>query len=224
MRRLKWLSLCTLIILGSTDLSAEGDTRQFNVNPGNMMGGMMNPMRNMFGGYDRNQGRYYDNYDSPYYAPQAYPYYPQGYGAYPGTGYPQAPAGYGAPSAQYPANPYQQPMEPAAQTPAYPEQAAPVYQQPQPVMQPATPYANAPQEQFHFRPMDQQSTVQDSTPPATSLYPQPQTTEPRGGQGYYSSPAPSAASAYPQGYQQQPQVPVDPSMKFRPLDQPGYSQ
>ena len=221
MRRLKWLSLCTLIILGSTDLFAEGDTRQFNVNPGNMMGGMMNPMRNMFGGYDRNQGRYYDNYDSPYYAPQAYPYYPQGYGAYPGTGYPQAPTGYGVPSAQYPANPgYQQPMEPAVQTPAYPEQAAPVYQQPQPVMQPATPYANAPQEQFHFRPMDQPSTMQNSAQPASPTYAQPQIAEPQGGSAYYASPAPSAA----QGYQQQPQVPVDPTMKFRPLDQPGYSQ
>ncbi|MEJ2619481.1 MAG: hypothetical protein P8163_04320 [Candidatus Thiodiazotropha sp.] len=218
MRRLKWLSLCPLLILGSMDLYAEGDTRQFNVNPGNMMDGMMNPMRNMFGGYDRNQGRYNDGYDNPYYGRQSYPHYPQGYNAYPGSTYPQAPAGYGAPTTQYPANSgYQQPLQPAVpQSPSYLQQAAPEYQQPQTMPQP-TPYSNAPREQFHFRPLDQQPTTQEyQQPPVTSAYPQTQ-----GGAGYYNSPTPSTG---PQGYQQPPQVTVDPSMKFRPLDQPGYSQ
>jgi hypothetical protein len=107
-------------------------------------------------------------------------------------------------------------MQPTPQSPTYSQQAAPQYQPPQLVTQPA-PYANAPQEQFRFRPLDQQPTTQEyQQPPVTSSYPQTQA-----GAGYYNSPTPSAN---PQGYQQQPQVTVDPSMKFRPLDQPGYSQ
>ena len=221
MRRLKWFSLCTLIILGSTDLHAEGDTRQFNVNPGNMMGGMMNPMRNMFGGYDRNQGGYYDNYDAPYYAPQ--PIH---------TTTPRDMAPIPAQATlrlrlvmQHLQPSIRQSRLPAAQSTGSTDSRLPAAGRSSLSTATTDDAAGDPLRQcspgaVQFRPMDQPSTMQDSAQPATPTYAQPQIAEPQGGTAYYGNPAPSAA----QGYQQQPQVPVEPSMKFRPLDQPGYAQ
>ncbi|MES9861624.1 MAG: hypothetical protein ABW157_21815 [Candidatus Thiodiazotropha sp. LLP2] len=235
MARLKWLTVYTLLVLGSSELSGDDqqNSRQFNVNPNNMMGGMMNPMRNMFGGSGRNQGGYNDYYNTPYYAPQAYPGYPQGY-PYPSGNYGQPPMGYGAPTAQYPVNPgYQQPTQQASPTPSYTEQPAQNYQS-APTSRSTTQYRSAPQEQFQFRPMDQQPAEQNSTGSLNMPYQQSPTPTPQASSGYSSNP-PS-----PQGYQQPPvyrnnsQDPsanytpyndaVEPTMKFRPLDQPGYSQ
>lgn len=238
MSRIKWLTVCALLILRSTQLFGEGqqDTRHFNFNPNNLMGGMVNPMQNIFNGSNRNQGGYNNYYNDPYYPAQPYPYYPQSYG--------QPPTSYGAPSTPYSVNPgYQQ--QPAAQNPGHSEQAAPVYQQ-APAPRATTTYNSSPQGQYKFRPMDRPPASDNSAQNLSMPHLQPPSYEPQATTGYYPAPNPSAASNYPQGYQQSPQPPAypsntqggisnnapysgayiqaDPSMKFRPLDQPGYSQ
>jgi hypothetical protein len=221
MRRLKWLLVCTLLLFSCSPLFGEEQSgRHFNFNPGNMMDGMVNPMRNMFSGYGRDQGPYSDYY--PYGAPQGYPYYPQNY-RYPSGYYPQPPVGYGTPATQYPTYPvYQQPVQPAPQAPNYTEQQAKPNYQPTPAAKPTSPYPSPPREQFIFRPMEQQPSLPDSGQQTGTPYQQTPNLPTR--PDYRYNPTPVEDSGYQQAYPQSTQVPVDQRMKFRPLDQPGYSQ
>ncbi|MES9941959.1 MAG: hypothetical protein ABW104_10850 [Candidatus Thiodiazotropha sp. 6PLUC2] len=237
MTRLKWLTVFTLLVLGASELSAEDQQtgRHFNVNPNNMMGGMMNPMRNMFGGYDRDRGGYNNYNNTPYYGPQAYPGYPQGQ-PYPG-GYAQPPASYNTPAAQYPANPgYQQPVQQPSPTPSYREQASPRYQ-PAPATGSTKQYGSAPQEQFRFRPIEQQAAAQNSAQTLNTPYQQAPTSAAQTPSAYYNSPTSPQGIQQPPAYQSSSEgasasytpyneatEQLEPTMKFRPLDQPGYSQ
>jgi hypothetical protein len=167
-------------------------SRQFNINPGNVMEGMYNPMRNFFGG----SNRYPDNYYRSRSAPPP-PYHP-GYG-YPG-------AGYGYP----PTNPGYQPLPQRGVYPSYsatPEAA--------PQTPPASGYDTTVPgepthyENFRFRPLDNSGISADTAPQTV-----PETTVDQGGltpqQGYEPS------LTMPQGAEAD-------QMKFRPLDQPGYT-
>ena len=255
MTRLAWLTICTLPILSCTQLIADEnqDGRHFNINPGNMMNGMMNPMRNMFGGSNRDRGLYNDYYynDYQYYGPQAYPIHPPEYG-YPGSAYGQPPAGYGAVprGTYYPSNPGYQP-QPQATPPSqtYSEPTNPNRYRP-PVEAPtaAPAYPSSPQEQFQFRPLDNQASVPEQGQYAPTPYREPTSSLPAGPQALPGNrqPEPMAPLSYPPQYNQQPATPsypagapnasagympqnetaapAEPAMKFRPLDKPGYSQ
>ncbi len=233
------------------DYDADNTTRQFNFNPGDMMNGMGNPMRNFFGSSNRR----YNDYPSGGYAPPAYPP-AYGYPAYPGyqTPYP----GYGDPAQppaapEYPAThaaPSGQPFQvapPAASRmppPAY-GAAPPAATNYQPMV--ANPDQSAP---YRFRPLEETAPppVQDSLqqrPPEPTAMPQPREVAPPAA-GYREA-APLAPLTYPQesGYPEPlapltypeaeapapaPQVEMrdsriqpDPNLKFRPLDKPGYS-
>jgi hypothetical protein len=236
--------LCSTELLGKD----HQDGRHFNFNPGNMLGGMMNPMRNMWSGSNRDWGQYndYDNY--PYYAPQGYPYYPPEY-AYPRGVYGQPPAGYGYGTAPlpspYPTDPgYQSPPQATLPNPGYTEPSA-TQHYPSSVepSEPLPSYSSSPQEQFHFRPMDQQPTMQDPSQYSNTPYQQAPSTQPHLSFGHANVPAPTGSMNDQQEYRQSPQdpayqtsptdstagyepysdtVPVAPTMKFRPLDQSGY--
>jgi hypothetical protein len=206
MTRIIWLAICVLSFLAlPIMLSADEyqDGRHFSVNPGDMMGGMMNPMRDMFGGYDRDRG-YYNAYPPTYYPPRAYPQYPSKY-AYPGMAHGQPYSGYAPASPYYQAPPGYQPNIDA---PNYPSEPS-VHQTPYPPSEQAAtepPYRSSPSAErpFHFRPME---PLQAETPPA---YPEAKTEV----QSKKTYPSQSAKTSNP----------VESRLKFRPLDQPGYSQ
>jgi hypothetical protein len=251
MMRITGLAFCVITILCSSELFGEDhqDGRHFNFNPGNMMGGMMNPMRNMWGGSNRDWGPYNDYYNYPNYAPQGYPYYPQEY-AYPRGTYGQPPAGYGygtAPSANpYPAAPGYYGSSPQATlpNPGYAEPSATQHYTPS--VEPSAPspsYSSSPQEQFHFRPMDQQPTMSDPRQYSNTPYQQAPSAQPQTSSEHSNVPAPTGPINDQQEYRQSLQDPTyqtsptdstagytpysdtDPSaptMKFRPLDKPGY--
>lgn len=198
-----------------------GDSRQFNINPGNMMDGMVNPMRNFFGGSDRYSNDYYNYRYAP---PPAYA--PPGYG-YPGTAYPYPPGYPGYPGYQPPSHVGGYASPPSAQQPP----AASVNTQPPPpvsTFRPAPSEQPAYTEQYRFRPLDSTDqptggpiagpTYQESIPPtgysATrqavppgAVPPGSHTMEP----GYGPNFVPGS------GTQEQ-------RMIFRPLDKPGYSE
>lgn len=218
-----WL-LISGALLTLTHLQADdGDysNRQFSVNPGNMADGMFNPMRNFFGGSNRYYGDYY-NYR---YAPPAA--YQRGYG-YPGTayyGYPPVYPGY-QPLPQtggYPSNaPAQQ--SPAAALSAQPPQA--------PASSSFTPPASSQttySEQFHFRPLDSsEQPTQGAEPPPPSTqqsftplnYPATQqfSDHTAGTQDMHTR-----DQNYRSNMEKAPGSEAG-QMKFRPLDQPGYSE
>lgn len=191
------------------------NTRQFNINPGNMADGMFNPMRNFFGGSDRYSNDYYDYR----YAPP--PAYPPGYG-YPGSAYPYAPVypGYQAPpQAGGYAPPAQQPPAPTL----HKQPPAPVSTyRPAPVKQPVF------GEKYRFRPLESSdpSTGNEITEPPHQEPPVPSEYSATGQASQYNtvppgSPAPqhSYRPALEPGLETQQQ-----QMIFRPLDKPGYSQ
>ncbi|PVV08337.1 MAG: hypothetical protein B6D72_16615 [gamma proteobacterium symbiont of Ctena orbiculata] len=213
-----WLIVSgTLLIANQLHAGDPGyDNRQLSINPGNMMDGMFNPMNSFFGGSDRYPNDYY-NYR---YAPP--PAYPPVYG-HPGTdyGYPPVHPGY----------------QSLPQTGGYPSPPAPA-QQPQPStvnVEPTPPpaYNRAPSvppgyaEKYRFRPLE-------ATEPAVENKggsPYPQESAPQSG---YSAAPPMGQTAAPQsrhamegGYGpsmgSQPQT-QESQMKFRPLDQPGYTE
>jgi hypothetical protein len=187
----------------STHLQADDSdyaSRQFNINPGNVMDGMFNPMRNFFGGSNRYADDYYNYRSAP-----PLPYHP-GYG-YPG-------AGYGYP----PAIPGYRPLPQGGIYPSYspnPQPPAPMISEESPQTPSAAAYDTSvpaeptQYEKFRFRPLDNKGMSADMTPRNASesnvdqgvLTPQ---------QGYEST------LTMPQGAE------VD-QLKFRPLDQPGYT-
>jgi hypothetical protein len=269
MTRLAWLVVSVLSLLNLPTSLADDhqDSRQFNFNPGNVADGMMNPMRGMFGGFDRNRGYYDDYYENPYYYgnPSYYgsPGYPGEYG-YPGYGYAQPNPGYGT----YPAYPdyYAAPVAPQSQ-PMPQEQPtarqapnrepAPTYYEPQGA--PPSYWQQPSTDAYTFRPMEAQPDLSGGYTQSPAPYAQPGT-YPSGPETY-----PSPQSGYPNGYEAMPQdgygsyeqspaYPTGPvgaysdpygaspartypgqeingyngslesGLKFRPLDQPGYSQ
>jgi hypothetical protein len=215
---------------------ANDNSRQFNINPGHMMNGFDNPMRNMFGSSRRPYNEYPTAGHAPPYYPPAYGYpaYPSYRQPYPGSGYPS-----------------QQQLGPGYSTPygypqAYPEPAAPP---PKPAMQTPThgttppptrgyqPMATNPGQagEYRFRPLDEPPTPEggEQAPqtievPATS--PGPVTVTPSAPAS--REPEPMAPRSYPD---RQPQPPApqsqvhgrlieqEPNLMFRPLDKPGYS-
>jgi hypothetical protein len=231
---------------------SDGNNRQFNFNPGNMMNRMSNPMRNMFGSSQRR----YDDYDYP--GPGYPPAYPPGYG-YPGY---QAPyPGYGQanqlPPAPSQATPYNYPSAvPVPAQPAAPAAAqVPDYTQPPAA---ATPYPSAysqPDQASHyrFRPLEAGAAPQNSPPAPTpadspAAMPSQQSAPVAAGTSLGRQPAPLPPLSYPQtqtageplapiSYPQTPaaaataapsmsEAPAtlsDPGLRFRPLDKPGYS-
>lgn len=226
---------------------SDGNTRQFNFNPGNMMNGVGNPMRNMFGSSRRN----YDDYGYPGagYPPPAYPPaygYPAYQAPYPGYAQPNqiAPAQatpYNYPSAvPLPAEPAAQP---APQAPAYDRQPAAAQQYRPGFSQPD------PASQYRFRPLDataEENRPLQSSPVAPMTPPQPMapaTAAPNRAQAEPLAPlsyppaqpadqplapitypeAPPPAPASPPPMTQAPAVQSDPNLRFRPLDKPGYS-
>ncbi len=271
MTRLAWLVVSVLSLLNLPTSLADDhqDSRQFNFNPGNVADGMMNPMRGMFGGSDRNRGYYDDYYGNPYYYgnPSYYgsPGYPGEYG-YPGYGYAQPNPGYGA----YPAYPdyYAAPVAPRSQPmpqeqpsarQAPNQEPAPTYYEPQGA--PPSYWQQPSTDAYTFRPMQAQPDLSGGYPQPQAPYTQPET-YPSGPDTY-----PSPQSGYPNGYEAMPQdgygsyeqspaypTPTGPvgaysdpysappartypgqeingyngslesGLKFRPLDQPGYSQ
>lgn len=215
-----WL-ICSATLLISTQAHAvdpgygdpSGSNRQFNVNPGNMMNGMFNPMHNFFGGSDRYSNDYY-NYRYP-----VPPAYAPGYG-YPGAAYPPVYPGYQPPPQAGGYAP-----TPSAQQPP----AAPATTQP-----PAPTYRAAPStqpvygEKYRFRPLHSDDTS-TAVPLDESPYQVPQA--PTGysatGQAARGSSVPS--SPYSTGPDYGPAIETAPGtqerrMIFRPLDKPGYSQ
>ncbi len=215
---------------------ANDNSRQFNINPGNMMNRFDNPMRNMFGSSNRS----YNEYPAAGYTPPNYP---------PAYGYP----GYPSYRQPYPDSGYtsQQPFSPGYSTPygyplAYPTPPVPP---PQPAMQAPT-YGTTPPPKrdyqpmltnpgqggaYRFRPLDrtlapeghaqapQMIEVPATSPgPVAVTPPAPASREPE----------PMAPRSYPD---RQPQLPApqnqaqgglieqDPNLMFRPLDKPGYS-
>jgi hypothetical protein len=242
MKHFTWLSICPLLLCSLPLLGEEQGGRHFNFNPGNMANGMMNPVRNMFGGYDRNQGYYYDY---PYYGPQSYPYYPQEQ-RYPRDYYAYPPA----PAAQYPNNAtYQSATQSVPhQIPSHYEPATPDFQQ-GPVATPSAPYpSSSPREQFRYRPTDQMGSAQYPEYAPNMTYQHPSAYDQGAAPNYDTTPQPSNSSGYPShnyrplqqspssqtgSYQNPPiynsgygdtGVSVQPAMKFRPLDQPGQAQ
>lgn len=178
------------------------DTRQMTINPGNVMDGMFNPMRNFFGG----SNRYSEDYHNYRYAPP--PYHQPGYG-YPGAGYGYPPPGYQPPPLEgaYPS------YSPTRQAPAPRVSAQPPVTAEPPQTPPSPGYGPTPAaeptyyKQFRFRPLDKSGTSADISPQVPP--------EPTGDQAILT----------PQrGYE--PSLAIPPGaeagqMKFRPLDKPG---
>ncbi|MET0089397.1 MAG: hypothetical protein ABW068_05130 [Candidatus Thiodiazotropha sp.] len=252
MTRWTWLALSVLSVLNiPASLADDGqDSRQFNFNPGNMMGGMMNPMRGMFNGTDRDRG-YYDNYyaNPSYYGP---PGYPGEYG-YPGGAYAQPYPGYANGYPGYYAAPQPVPQELPSVRQQPDREPAPTYYEPQEA--PPTYWQQPSKDAYSFRPMDSQPDAGGGYPETSAPYPQPGTyTAPQS--GYTSGYEPMPQDPYQAGYESAPAYPApsgpvggyndpyntapvspyqgqsyngygestEPGLKFRPLDQPGYSQ
>ncbi len=264
MTRWTWLALSILSVLNIPATLADNsqDSRQFNINPGNVMDGMMNPMRGMFGGSDRDRGYYNDYYANPsYYGP---PGYPGDYG-YPGGAYPQPYSGYGSgyPGYYYaPPQPQSVPQPPPAARQQPDRSPSPTYYEPQAA--PPSYWQQPSQDAYSFRPMDTQPNMgsgyaEPSTPydqPGSYSYPTAPETYPAPQPGYVDGYEPMPQDTYGAGYESAPtypappgpvggynepygSAPVDPyqgqgfngydgsqesGLKFRPLDQPGYSQ
>ncbi|WP_316366244.1 hypothetical protein [Candidatus Thiodiazotropha sp. CDECU1] len=226
-----WLILSSILLI-STHLQADDSgygNRQFTFNPGNGMGDMFNPMRNFFGGSNRYSDDYYNH---PYAPPTAYP---------PGYGYPGAAYGYPPVNPAYPPQPQVggYPSFPPVQQPQAPTTDKKGSQTPPPAY--SHPTSNQPVygEQYRFRPLE-------SSEPAAIERPRDSATE----RAEYASPpvqqqAPAPIS-YPSSQPQAEQASIPRSshameqsyspaieptagtqqgqMKFRPLDQPGYSE
>jgi hypothetical protein len=199
---------------GPGDNSDNGN-REFHFNPGNVMNRMPNPMQNFFGSSNRRYNGYEDRYVPP-------PAYPPAY-AYPGY-QPQAGYGYGYP---YPQAAPQVSPPPA---PA-PETGRARVEQP-----PAAAQYRAPEnvEGYRFRPMQEVTTppAREEMPVGSQTYPPQQNQAPTEYPSYQPLQEPLAPITTPE-----PQVAPAPvaksapetithegkSLKFRPLDQPGYS-
>ncbi|MES9950968.1 MAG: hypothetical protein ABW118_18570 [Candidatus Thiodiazotropha sp.] len=217
-----WLLISGALLI-STHLQADDSdysNRQFNVNPGNMMGGMFNPMRNFFGGSNRYSDDYYNYRHVP----------PPGY--HPGYGYPGAAYGYP------PVYPGYQPQQHAggnpANTPTQQTPTAAVDVKP-PQTPPVSGYGSTVSDRpdydggFRFRPLNSDKLSTDSAEtPATVT---PQSPAPL---GYPATRQPAGQTAGAQGMQtmQQSYKPSmeaqygtqESQMKFRPLDKPGFSE
>ncbi len=219
---------------------SDNTSRQFNFNPGNMMNGMSNPMRNMFG----SSGRRYDDYPNDRYTPPAYaPGY--GYPAYPGYQPPAANYGY---TPQQPAYPLPYGYAPLYGSPPQAEPAPapePAYQPtPAPAMEYSPRRGGPNQESYRFRPLE----AGEYPPPGTAMMPDQGIGSDRPAPAYETAePPPSSYPQYtpqgpaypqyaPQAYPepadmpttpasppQQSWTPQDENVKFRPLDKPGYS-
>jgi hypothetical protein len=192
-----WLIISGAYLISIHLQADESDygTRQFTINPGNVMDGMFNPMRNMFGG----SNRYSDDYYNYRYAPPP-PYLP-GYG-YPG----QNPA--------YQFSPQQGGMyplyEPRQQAPAPSVSAPPPQAPPASDYIPTAPAEPTYYEQFRFRPLEK-SEISTQMPPA-------ETAEVRRDQGILTP-----QQGYEPSLVIPPETGAS-QMKFRPLDKPGYSE
>ncbi|MEW8070838.1 MAG: hypothetical protein AB2792_15055 [Candidatus Thiodiazotropha sp.] len=225
-----WLLISGALLI-SIHLQADDSdysNRQFSVNPGNMMGGMFNPMRNFFGG----SNRYSDDYYNYRYTPP--PAYQPGYG-YPGAahGYPPVHPGF-QPLPQAggysTSNPRQQPPAPTVnaeppQTPSTPSYGPAVSDQPV--------YG----EQFRFRPLNNEQltgkTMQATTKGGAEIS-VPATGQPLAPLSYPATQQPVDQTTGTQGmhsmeqnFRPNPQLPSGTQqnqMKFRPLDKPGYSE
>jgi hypothetical protein len=223
MKSKMWLLISGVLLISAHLLADDRDysNRQFNVNPGNMVDGMFNPMRGFFGG----SNRYSDDYYNRRYAPP--PAYQPGYGY--GYGYPGAPYGYP------PVNPGYQPLP---QTGGYPTNIPPQHPPAatagaQPHQTPASSsYTPAPSaqpgysEHFRFRPLDtaEQPVGGTETSP-------PSARQPAAPPSYPATQQPSGrdigTQTLKQGYGTDGQIPSGSQtgqLKFRPLDQPGYSE
>ena len=223
-----------------SDSDSDGNSRHFNFNPGNMMNGMTNPMRSMFGSSRRG----YDDYPGAGYPPPYPPTY--GYPAYQPAhpGYAQP---YQAPPAPTQASPYNYPSAvPAPAEPVAPAQApaqAPAYQPPTAAGQPYQPAFSEPAaaSRYQFRPLEGTETGANPAFRSPSQAPVPAAagatqptppglgSQPAGAPGNQplaplNYPDPSAgAYASPAPVTQAPAPQPDPSHRFRPLDKPGYS-
>jgi hypothetical protein len=214
-----WLLISGTLLI-STHLQADDkdySNRQFNVNPGNMMDGMFNPMRNFFGG----SNRYSDDYYNYRYAPP--PAYQPGYGY--GYGYQGAPYGYP------PVNPGYQPLPQTggypSNTPPHQSPAAALSQQP-PQAPTSSSYApdssgaasgkSTYSEHFRFRPLDtseQATEGREISPPSVQ---QPATYS-----NYPATQQPLDQTTEAQGMQIQSGSQMG-QLKFRPLDKPDYTE
>ncbi|MES9992138.1 MAG: hypothetical protein ABW098_09305 [Candidatus Thiodiazotropha sp.] len=211
-----WLIVGGTLLI-SYQLKAEDsgyDNRQFTINPGNMMGGMFNPMNNFFGGSDP----YPNDYYSYPYAPP--PGYPPAYG-YPGAGYGYPPL--------YPG------YQPLPQSGAYPA-PGPTTEQPQSStanVQPAPPatYNQPPSVQpgftkkYRFRPLEANEPAANNNNSSSPITKQINSSVPAQPMGQAVAPQYQEApqGGYGQGRINQPAT-QETQMKFRPLDQPGYSE
>jgi hypothetical protein len=208
-----WLLISGALLI-STHLQADENdysNRQFNVNPGNMMDGMFNPMRSFFGG----SNRYSDDYSNYRYAPP--PAYQPGYG----YSYPAAPYGYP------PVNPSYQPMPraggypsniPAQQTPTAASRAQPPQAPASSSHTPATSGQPTYSEHFRFRPLDT-----GAQPTQRTEISMPSAQQPAALLNYPPTQQPSNQTTATQGIQ----IPTESQtgqLKFRPLDKPGYSE
>ncbi|MCU7945335.1 MAG: hypothetical protein KZQ72_01600 [Candidatus Thiodiazotropha sp. (ex Cardiolucina cf. quadrata)] len=260
MRCMVWPIICSTLLItadlqaGEPQYESSNSGRQFNVNPNNMMNGMPNPMRNMFGG----SNRYRDGYDNYRYAPPPPPGYPPVYG-YPGNPYPQPPVPYSYPG-QIPNSGHSalpqgspQPQMPAA-APVQPQPTTTGYvnnrpNRPQPPVATTT-YQPTYQESYRFRPLDTMQPTDENSPvtmtpvkeavqPVITEDPQqpaPVTQRPLAPLSYPSYKAqeteqpPLSPQKQPTQTTYAPQteaLPIDQDdqmMRFRPLDKPGYSQ
>ncbi len=192
--------------------SSDSDNRQFHFNPGNVMNRVPNPMQNFFGSSNRRYNGYEDRYAPP-------PAYPPAYG-YPGYP-PQVGYGYGYPQATPQVSPAAAPP-PEAATARIEQPAATQYRAPEQV------------EGYRFRPMQEMTPapMQEQRPVTSQTYPDQQTQAPIEYPSYQPMQEPQAPITTPE-----PQAALAPlvksapetithegkTLKFRPLDQPGYS-
>jgi hypothetical protein len=234
-----------------TGYDTDDTSRQFTFSPGEMMNRMGNPAHTIFGSpYQRYYDYPTGSYAPPAYPPAyGYPTYPNYQRPYAGYGYlPQTPPDPG--NSRTSAPPSDQPAQigptPQArlQPPAY-ENAPPARQGYQPMFtdqEQATRYRFRPLQKAAPLPAEKvlQAPGPEPSESAESVMAQPPAPA-------YQKPAPLAPLTYPQGrvyaepmapltYPEastQAQVPsverkngstqADPTLKFRPLDKPGYS-
>jgi hypothetical protein len=197
--------------------SDDGDSgnREFHFNPGNVMNRMPNPMQNFFGSSNRRYYGYEDRYAPP-------PAYPPTYG-YPGYP-PQAGYGYGYPYPQaVPQVAPAAPPSPEAGTAQVEQPAAAKYRAPENV------------EGYRFRPMQEvtPTPVREEMPATSQSYPSQQIQPPVEYPSYQpmqeplapiTTPEPLAAPAPVAKSAPETITHEGKTLKFRPLNQPGYSQ
>ena len=202
--------------------TGDGDreTREFNFNPGNMMNRMPNPMQNFFGSSNRR----YDGYPEGRYAPP--PAYPPAYG-YP-THQPPAGYGYGYPYPQ--TAPVQAAPTPAAPTPTPTQKPQAVRSEPKP----SAPEYRLPgnMQGYRFRPMDNQADTKKEDIKTAAPVPQQEALAPIEPSSIGRMQEPLAPFTYPEATETKPPpakllpetvTHEGRTMKFRPLDQPGYT-